>query len=298
MPTILTRSGLFTRAEARKAGFTAGQITHRIRSGQWQVVLGGVLSLRGLVITPQVRDLAAELAAPAAVLSASSAARRHGMEVPDRRTWLTVGRHGHCRLAGVQVWYEDLAEADLEFVDGALITSRARTVFDCLRVLDDDKADSLLDRALQQRWITFDELVARVQDFAGRRGVNHLVRVVRRAVPGARSVAERLLIGHLRAARVTGWRANFPVYDEEGLIGEIDLAFEDAQLAVEMDGRAWHSAGDRFQRDRERQNRLVAAGWKVLRYTWYDLTRRPEKVVAEIVHMVRRLSSAPGGLAA
>jgi len=291
LPGVESRSGLFTREQAKKAGLTAGQVRRKIASGQWQVVIGPVLALRGMAITPRVRDLAVALAAPAAVLSASSAARCHGIDVPDRRTWLTVGRHGRSRLPGVEVWHEDLPESDAEMIDGVLVTTRARTIFDCLRNLDDAAADTLLDRALQQRWITFDDLTARVVRFAGRRGVNHLVRIVRRAVPGARSVAERLLITELRAAHIRGWKANLPIHDRQGLIGEIDLAFDGIKLAVEMDGRAWHSAADRFQRDRERQNRLVAAGWTVLRYTWFDLTHRPDHVIAEIQRMIRKLSA-------
>jgi very-short-patch-repair endonuclease len=38
-------------------------------------------------------------------------------------------------------------------------------------------------------------------------------------------------------------------------------------LVIEVDGWAYHRTPDRFQRDRERQNRLVAAGWTVLRFT-------------------------------
>ena len=53
-------------------------------------------------------------------------------------------------------------------------------------------------------------------------------------------------------------------------------------LAVEVDGRAWHSDARTFVADRRRQNLLVNAGWTVLRYTWADLTERPGSVLAEI----------------
>jgi very-short-patch-repair endonuclease len=51
---------------------------------------------------------------------------------------------------------------------------------------------------------------------------------------------------------------------------------------IEIDGWAFHSDQERFQRDRSRQNRLVAAGWTVLRFTWSDLKDRPEAFVAAI----------------
>lgn len=56
-----------------------------------------------------------------------------------------------------------------------------------------------------------------------------------------------------------------------------------------MDGRAWHSAGDRFQRDRTRQNALVAAGYTVLRFTWFDVTERPEYVIRTVREMIGNL---------
>jgi very-short-patch-repair endonuclease len=61
-----------------------------------------------------------------------------------------------------------------------------------------------------------------------------------------------------------------------------DLAFPGCRLAVEVDGWAWHIDPDRFQRDRARQNALVLAGWTVLRFTWSDVTERPDRVVAQI----------------
>ncbi|GEM_PF-877438 len=45
---------------------------------------------------------------------------------------------------------------------------------------------------------------------------------------------------------------------------------------------------DAFQRDRSRQN-VLSQSWTVLRYTWADLTERPEHVVAEIVATVDRI---------
>lgn len=49
-----------------------------------------------------------------------------------------------------------------------------------------------------------------------------------------------------------------------------------------MDGWAWHHDVERFQRDRQRQNAVVLAGWTVLRFTWRDLTQRPAEVISQI----------------
>jgi very-short-patch-repair endonuclease len=38
----------------------------------------------------------------------------------------------------------------------------------------------------------------------------------------------------------------------------------------------------RFRTDRFKGNALVGAGWTLLRFTWHDLTNRPEYVIAQI----------------
>jgi very-short-patch-repair endonuclease len=91
---------------------------------------------------------------------------------------------------------------------------------------------------------------------------------------GERSAAERRLTGLLRDGGIGGWVANVEIHDGAGLIGVADVAIPRARLVVEIDGLAYHVTPDRFQHDRRRQNRLVAAGWTVLRFTWRDLTER------------------------
>jgi very-short-patch-repair endonuclease len=91
------------------------------------------------------------------------------------------------------------------------------------------------------------------------------------------SEAERLLITVLRDAGVTGWRVGYRVDRYE-----LDFAFPGERLAIEVDGWAWHSDVERFRHDRRRQNALVLAGWTVLRFTWHDLTQRPETVVFQV----------------
>src|SRR5439155_6087543 len=95
--------------------------------------------------------------------------------------------------------------------------------------------------------------------------------------------AERLAIELLRAADIGGWEANVPICDGAGeLIGVGDIVFRAARVVVELDGRAYHVDDERFEEDRYRQNRLVGAGWTVLRFTWRDLTGRPGHVVATV----------------
>jgi very-short-patch-repair endonuclease len=60
------------------------------------------------------------------------------------------------------------------------------------------------------------------------------------------------------------------------------VAFPKAKLGIEVDGFAFHSSSEDFQHDRVRQNAIVLRGWQVLRFTWFDLTQNPDRVIALI----------------
>ena len=81
------------------------------------------------------------------------------------------------------------------------------------------------------------------------------------------SAAERLSHRLLRAAHITGWETNLPVYID-GQVYYLDIAFKRQKLAIEIDGRRHETDEDLFESDRWRQNALVVAdGWRVLRFT-------------------------------
>jgi very-short-patch-repair endonuclease len=277
------QGGLFTWRQAREAGYSPWQIRVRLSDGRWQQLAPRVLGGAGVGDNPWVRDRAAYLAAgQPATLSGPSAARLHSIDVPALFSCVTVPLRRHVEIPGVRLLREPVGEDDVILLADMLVTTRTRTVFDCLRLLPRDDASSLLDRALQKKWITVDGLVSRIERHGRRKGAPHLRALVAEASLGAHSAGERLLHQGLRHAGIVGWTANREVYDAAGLIGVVDIAFAGIRLAIEVDGRAWHSASDRFQRDRTRQNRLVNAGWTVLRFTWHDLDTDMPGVISTI----------------
>ena len=66
------------------------------------------------------------------------------------------------------------------------------------------------------------------------------------------------------------------------VVATVDFAYPDAQIAIEADGRRFHSGRIDFERDRDRANALSAMGWRVLRITWTALHRRPATVAESI----------------
>jgi Transcriptional regulator, AbiEi antitoxin len=168
--------GLFTRAQAGECGFSAAQIRRRMAAGLWRPVRRTVLAEPGLKLTPKLRDRAAQLAVPGSVLAAFSAAREWDMPMPDLGPHLIVPGRVHVRPDGVRIMRLDLSDRDVSIAEGALVTSPPRTVFVCLRLLDDGPAGDLLDRALQEGWIGLPDLVERVRAGTGCRGAPRLAR--------------------------------------------------------------------------------------------------------------------------
>jgi very-short-patch-repair endonuclease len=72
----------------------------------------------------------------------------------------------------------------------------------------------------------------------------------------------------------------------------VDFAYPGRRLAIEVDGYGPHAGPAAFQRDRTRQNRLVAAGWTVLRYTWIDVVRRPRYLAGQVRGMLGQKRAA------
>jgi len=68
---------------------------------------------------------------------------------------------------------------------------------------------------------------------------------------------------------------------DDFFVGRADLYYPTARLVVEYDG-ATHR--DRLVEDNRRQNLLINAGFRLLRFTAADIHQRPEVVVAQVRH--------------
>jgi Transcriptional regulator, AbiEi antitoxin/Protein of unknown function (DUF559) len=68
----------------------------------------------------------------------------------------------------------------------------------------------------------------------------------------------------------------------------VDALWRDRRLAVELDGGPAHGGVAAMKRDRERELALRARGLYVVRYTWDQIVKRPDAVVADL----RRLLAA------
>ena len=165
------------------------------------------------------------------------------------------------------------------------IAARTDALIDSLQYLAPIDSTALFDLSLQRRWIDdeeWDDLIS-PRLGVGRRGARQLRRLGGRLEKRTRSEAERRVLALVKLDGQRDWICNYPLANSHGrVIAELDFALPSEKLCLEIDGRAFHSDDLAFERDRERQNMLVLGGWMVLRFTWSQVTRTPDRVLSEI----------------
>ena len=74
-----------------------------------------------------------------------------------------------------------------------------------------------------------------------------------------------------------------------------DMLHRRAMVAVELEGDRFHSTREARDRDRERRNDLVAAGYAVVEFGWKDIATRPEWCRERVLTVVAGRLGRPGG---
>ena len=225
----LHQGGVFGRAQAVSAGYTAGQIRNRIRRGQRREVLPRVYAATSTPLDPLAQFWAAHLSAgPVSVISHTTAARLWELPVPpDGLVHLSVPPGRRPRTgAPVRVHRVVVGDSDRAGIDGLPVTSRAATVLDCLPLLDRSDGAKLLDRAVQQGWLRPVHVERRLAESPGRHGNQSLRRLLATFRPGADSAAERLLHRLLRQHGIDGWRPQYAIRLPSGRIATADVPGE------------------------------------------------------------------------
>ncbi|WP_051515513.1 DUF559 domain-containing protein [Candidatus Blastococcus massiliensis] len=74
----------------------------------------------------------------------------------------------------------------------------------------------------------------------------------------------------------------------DGRAADLDAAWPEARVAVELDGAAFHGSREARERDLRRDNALATLGWVVLRFSYERLINDPLGCRREIETVVRR----------
>jgi very-short-patch-repair endonuclease len=80
------------------------------------------------------------------------------------------------------------------------------------------------------------------------------------------------------------------VLDDGGPAIQADFLWPHERLVIETDGGAAHGTRMAFEDDRRRDQRLMVAGYTVVRFTCRQLTREPERVCGAVRNVLARLA--------
>jgi len=79
-----------------------------------------------------------------------------------------------------------------------------------------------------------------------------------------------------------------PETNKKVLGHEVDFLWREHMLVVETDGRQAHGTPRAFETDRRRDAELQAAGYRVLRFTWRQITDEPEATLVILATTLQR----------
>ena len=281
--------GLITRAQALTAGVTRGQIERSLGTGRWVREARGVYRHAAAPPTPLSKLLAACMVHDG-LASHRSAAALHGIDgFTLGRIELSVPRGRKRAMKGVTLHESTQMNLARPVVKNAIpSTGLPRTVLDLAAVVSRKRLDRAIDAVLRDRRLRpadlFGVLVSHSRQ--GRNGCAAL----RSALDGRfghdpvpLSEWSRMVEDLLVASGLDRPRLEYRICSANGtLIAQVDLAFPDCRLAIELDSRRWHHNYESFVEDRRRRNRTTLAGWTVLNFTWEDYVDRPADLCAAV----------------
>jgi len=289
--------GVVARRQLAAIGLSEKMIVGRVRRGQLVRLHHGVYAVGHDRLRREGWWMAAVLAAgPGALLSHRDAAALHGLRPPgDHVRWEVTTTRRAASTVRIRVYATTVLVADdAATVDRIPVTSVARTLVDLAGTVPRAQLAKALNEAERQRVFDLRAIERAMAATARRNGRGHermhraLAELRTIGAPVTRSELEDRFLALLDAHALPQPLTNRWT---EGM--EVDACWPRQRLVVELDGWDAHATRRAFQRDRERSNDLTAAGWTVLRFTWADVTRRPEETAAGVATALARARRYP-----
>jgi very-short-patch-repair endonuclease len=291
---------VFRGSEARKAGLITAS---RLRGPSVRRLFQDVYTRADVEVTHELRCRgAALLAPPEAVLTGRSAATVHGIDLAkpnDPVEMVVPEKHRFGPIVGIKVRRTEVKPEESKPWNGIRIARKSRIALDLLLRLSPRKAGWVrrlrtgvpdLDQFMRAEKLTDLHLN---REFYGRR--NRGIRLARHALRLSDPRAESPRESELRIVLAAGGIKTTPqveVFSRTGqFIARLDLADDEAKVAIEYDGR-WHNTPKQRAHDRKRRRRAEAEGWRFVIVTADDLATDFEGVV-EAVRRARRGAISP-----
>ncbi|MGY1713726.1 hypothetical protein ACI78R_04665 [Geodermatophilus sp. SYSU D01106] len=274
--SAVVRAGLLTRSQ--------------LRSSAWRRLFPDVYACTTAQVDHAVRVLAvSRLLLPGAVVSGRSAAVLWGValaEAADDVTCTVTPSVRAGEVPGIVLTRRHLRADETATRRGTRVTTPLRTALDLARTRPLEDAVVDVDRFLRTGLLDLASLREAATALTGR-DCRHVRNVLALADGLAESPQETRLRLLLLRSGLPRPVAQHVVRDGTRFVARVDLAWPDRRIAVEYDG-LWHADPVQFRADRQRLNRLTAAGWLVVFVTAADL-RDP----AQLLTRLRTLLAAP-----
>src|SRR2546423_2521818 len=195
---------------------------------------------------------------------------------------VTVVRSQRPRGGIVLHQVRSLDSRDRTVREGIPITSLARTMLDVAETEPNHTLRRVWDEAERLRLLDVVAVSELCERSPGRRGLKRLSGLLADVQPTGETKREleALFFDFCRTHGLPLPSCNVLVKGYE-----VDAFWPAHRLIVELDSWTFHRGRRAFERDRERDAVLQAAGHRVIRITWRRLTRKPEEVAA----LLRRL---------
>lgn len=291
------RFGLTTLEELHACGLSSSAIFRLVRSGFLRRVHAGVFALAGATPTWLTRLEAARMAAGPPALACGRAAGALWELDGISEGAIEVMTPRFVRLPGVVVhrrpgWPEHHGVMR----KGILTTSVERTLMDLAGQLQPRPFRIALDSAIRMHTKLerveehFEEVARR-----GRPGTVEMRRALderRRRGGAVESALESDFLELLRAEGLPLPLPQHPVTVGGRVVARLDFAYPELRLGIELDGYAYHSDQESFERDRRKLVLLSSQGWIILPFTHRQVHGQPGYVTSELVRAYR----AAGGV--
>jgi predicted transcriptional regulator of viral defense system len=278
--------GVFSLDQVTALGLTASAVRRRVATGRFHRIHRGVYSLVPKeLLKREGLYMAAVLACGAdAVLSHRSAGALHQL-----RDWghtsveVTVPRRSTLHHPGVAVHRSTtLTAEDVTVVNNIPVTTLSRTLLDLAEVTTERQ----LERAFNQAEIVegldlraINDQLARNPTRRGAKRVRHVLQTHYIASTPTENDFEDAFLMLTRSLGLPDPTPQFWIDPGDGDPPiRADFAWPDRKIVVETDGEKTHGTKQAFQDDRRRDQRLIAAGWTVIRITWKQLNFRPHEL--------------------
>ena len=289
--------GLATRADAGAAQLSDDQLRRLVRRGVLERVTPRVYRFSASARSWHQDVLAACLdGGPECVASHRTAAALHrfdGFE-PGVIEVLVPMHVRHRRKSVIVHHTRKLPDGDRTRIGVIPVTSKARTLIDLGAVVPADSVEEAFDGAERDgvvRRATVERRYAALRA-PGRNGIGAMTQVLRARVAlerVPRSVLERRMRRLLAGAGLPQPVARYRARLADGTRYEIDFAYVDERIAIEVDGHGSHATRRQRAADNVRSNALSGLGWTFRRFTYEQVVYEPRSVAATIRASLRDL---------